>query len=274
MSDLTVAAGAWVRACPTATDAEGEPLAFTLDPMPSGATLRADGCLIWPTSRSDVATWNLVLFATDGRDTVQDAFTIRVLLPETAPAAPDSDGDGVQDPADNCPSTTNLDQADRDADGRGDACSPAVDGSAPPPAEPELPPVATDTDLDGVPDVRDDCPARANADQADLDGDGLGDACDPDLDGDGVAQGAKVHPDNCAMAPNPQQQDLDGDGLGDACDPDVPAAARDPVATAQPAAGPEPQANGAGAALAATAWIVGGLVGAAALAGVVLRRRA
>jgi hypothetical protein len=42
-----------------------------------------------------------------------------------------------------------------------------------------------DTDADGIADERDDCPADANADQADLDGDGDGDVCDTDADGDG-----------------------------------------------------------------------------------------
>jgi thrombospondin 2/3/4/5 len=42
-----------------------------------------------------------------------------------------------------------------------------------------------DGDLDGVPDDSDNCPAIANADQADSDGDGVGDAC-PVEDG-GVA---------------------------------------------------------------------------------------
>lgn len=32
----------------------------------------------------------------------------------------------------------------------------------------------------------DNCPAAANADQADMDNDGLGNACDPDIDGDGI----------------------------------------------------------------------------------------
>ncbi len=43
-----------------------------------------------------------------------------------------------------------------------------------------------DTDGDGVCDDDDNCPDDANADQADLDGDGVGDVCDPDIDGDGL----------------------------------------------------------------------------------------
>ncbi len=42
-----------------------------------------------------------------------------------------------------------------------------------------------DTDGDGVADPDDNCPNDANPGQEDLDGDDLGDVCDPDADGDG-----------------------------------------------------------------------------------------
>ncbi len=73
-----------------------------------------------------------------------------------------------------------------------------------------------DHDNDGVPDAQDNCPGTYNPDQADFDGDGLGDACDPDDDNDGVPDTE----DNCPNTYNPNQANFDGDGLGDACDPD------------------------------------------------------
>ena len=74
-----------------------------------------------------------------------------------------------------------------------------------------------DTDNDGIPDATDNCPFVSNANQADLDQDGLGDACDPDDDNDGVADPA----DNCPTVANANQADGDSDGIGDACDPNL-----------------------------------------------------
>ncbi|HEY9402250.1 MAG TPA: thrombospondin type 3 repeat-containing protein [Pyrinomonadaceae bacterium] len=73
-----------------------------------------------------------------------------------------------------------------------------------------------DTDNDTIGDGADNCPTNANTDQADVDGDGEGDACDTDDDNDGVQDGD----DNCRTAANPDQIDTDGDGLGNACDND------------------------------------------------------
>ncbi len=78
---------------------------------------------------------------------------------------------------------------------------------------------AADGDGDALPDPFDNCPEAANADQADLDGDGFGDCCDlagPDEDSDGVPNPM----DNCRDRPNPNQRDSDSDGLGNACDLD------------------------------------------------------
>ncbi len=75
-----------------------------------------------------------------------------------------------------------------------------------------------DADGDYVPDEADNCPEAYNASQTDLDGDGLGDACDDDDDGDEVLDAD----DNCPYEANPGQEDWDNDGEGDACDPDAP----------------------------------------------------
>ncbi|MDP2951426.1 MAG: thrombospondin type 3 repeat-containing protein [bacterium] len=73
--------------------------------------------------------------------------------------------------------------------------------------------VIADVDLDGVPDIKDNCVLIANPDQKDTDQNGRGDVCD-DFDQDGIVNSQ----DNCPNHPNRNQEDFDGDGKGDACD--------------------------------------------------------
>ncbi len=123
------------------------------------------------------------------------------------PSGPvDSDGDEVVDGSDNCPNHANSDQADLDTDGTGDACDEDLDG-------------------DGVANGDDAFPRDAS-ESRDSDGDGVGDNADAfpndpaetvDTDGDAVGDDG----DNCRMVPNEDQADLDADGRGDACDEDV-----------------------------------------------------
>jgi len=73
--------------------------------------------------------------------------------------------------------------------------------------------VLADIDIDGVPDIKDNCVAVLNTDQIDVNNNKRGDACD-DFDQDGVMNGK----DNCPNIPNADQRDTDADGVGDACD--------------------------------------------------------
>ena len=82
-----------------------------------------------------------------------------------------------------------------------------------------------DSDGDGICDNQDNCKHTSNPDQADNDGDGIGNVCDDtpngpcgnqggDSDGDGVCD----NQDNCKNTANPNQADNDGDGIGNVCD--------------------------------------------------------
>lgn len=65
-----------------------------------------------------------------------------------------------------------------------------------------------DIDEDGHQNNLDNCPYIANANQADHDNDGKGDACDYDDDNDGIPDDR----DNCRLVPNPDQVDENGTG--------------------------------------------------------------
>lgn len=109
------------------------------------------------------------------------------------PEANDKDGDGVEDSADSCPNIFNPKrpmndnkQVDSDGDGVGDECDPC-------PFDKDTTDCTTvydpdDMDRDGIKNDADNCPDTANPDQADKDGDKIGDVCDPCPEQAGVCQ--------------------------------------------------------------------------------------
>jgi hypothetical protein len=81
--------------------------------------------------------------------------------------------------------------------------------------------LSTDSDLDNLSDVNDNCPLIPNYNQDDLDGDQIGDVCDSDIDGDGRqnsdddCQGPQINWDSFDWA-----LDSDADGCRDSDEDD------------------------------------------------------
>ena len=229
----TIIAGA-PRADAGANTAQGSVYTFAR----SGASARAQTAKLTASdgAPTDFLGWSVAI---DG-DTIiagaphddvganTDQGSAYIFLPD-----PDSDGDGVLDRSDNCPTAANPDQADQDGDSKGDACDTDRDGDTIANSSDNCPDAANadqadadsdgqgdacDADRDGdtVPNAGDNCPDTANADQADQDGDTLGDVCDADRDADTISDAS----DNCLTVDNPDQADRDADGFGDACDSD------------------------------------------------------
>jgi hypothetical protein len=98
----------------------------------------------------------------------------------------DADLDGVCDSEDNCVDAANADQMDVDDDGIGDVCDSCIDVNANQICDDQESgdddDECDDADLDGVCDSEDNCVDAPNADQMDVDDDGIGDVCDSCID--------------------------------------------------------------------------------------------
>lgn len=152
----------------------------------------------------------------DGIPDKQDSCPTVAGLPQFH-GCPDADGDGVSDPHDKCPNTpagVKVDAMGCPLDGDGDGVPDYQDKC---PAQAGLAKFqgCPDTDGDGVPDIQDKCPntpagvaVDANGCPIDADGDGVPDYKDKCLN---TPAGAKVDANGCPL-------DADGDGVPDYMD--------------------------------------------------------
>ncbi len=145
----------------------------------------------------------------------QPGMAVHTIVEYALVICPDQDGDGWDDPSDNCPLHYNPAQEDADADGVGDSCDNCI--NTPNPSQ-------ADGDGDGVGDVCDNCPTIGNSSQTNSDADSHGDACDNCPTADNETQtnsDADTHGDlcdNCPTTDNEDQADVDADTFGDLCD--------------------------------------------------------
>ena len=128
----------------------------------------------------------------------------------------DDDGDTMSDAFEVLYGLNPRDASDQNLDPDNDGISNAAEFTLQTnPLKHNNPQDSTDSDGDGVFDFADNCPALANADQADLDADGVGNTCDSDRDNDNVLNDADAYPDDSSESSN-----FDGDAQGDNADTD------------------------------------------------------
>jgi len=178
---------------------DDDTLTFSLGTHPNGMEIDPEtGEITWhPTSSGD---FNVVVEVSDGEAIASQPFTVSVEA--------DTDGDGIGDASDNCPTVPNSSQADADADGVGDACDNCAA---------VVNPLQENSDTDPLGDVCDNCPTVANPSQADCDHDGKGDVC---AIAEGLSKDCNLNgiPDSCDIA-SAHSRDCDSNAVPDECEP-------------------------------------------------------
>jgi len=227
-----------------AVDPDGDELTYSASGLPSGVSMDANsGEVRFTPTYAQTGSWSVELAASDGseRDERTVSLTIAYLdrddngagdgLPDAweidiglDPTTSDSDGDTIADLEEvgsiEAPLDTDdddlLDAIDLDSDEDGVSDRDEA-------GDEDLTTTAVDTDLDGLPDYRDldsdddevsdtvdNCRLVQNGEQADLNSDGEGDACDDDIDGDGL-----LNDDEIGLETDPMNVDSDGDNISD-----------------------------------------------------------
>jgi hypothetical protein len=158
----------------------------------------------------------------------------------------DCDGDGVSDgsiippqnsqycsvvptkTSDNCPCVQNYDQLDTNNDGQGDACDDDDDGDGILDSGDGNTTIGDHPCMGGNTNNCDDnCRLNSNADQADIDNDGIGNVCDKDADNDGYCKAGftgcihdpEVDCDDLNGSINPGKTEVSNNGKDDDCNP-------------------------------------------------------
>lgn len=229
----------------TATDPEGNTLTYHLDTGPSGMLITTGGGLITWTPGEGVTTSGLVtLRVNDGTNDTTQTFTISV-TPVNDPPVIGSIADQqtstnsfslqatATDPENNtltwsltaAPSGMTINAGSgliswaptgSTVAGTSTVTVKVTDNGVNPSnlsSSTSFKFTVVDSDGDGVPDYKDNCPTVSNPTQTDTNHNGIGDACDNDIDGDGIPNSVEIANGLNPYDPSDAGLDLNGDGL-------------------------------------------------------------